>query len=112
MIPEHFSVSIAAICTVSVLFVIILIWHLCSDFGCYNSHRRIEHRRQPYQKTVFNLQVAERIFVCVHPSVAATPGTSHLAEPDQNIGAPSFAFRQQGLSSIEEDPDSIETYGP
>ena len=34
---------------------------------------------------------------------------SYVAEPEQNSGAPSFAFRRQGLSSVEEDPENIES---
>ena len=109
MFPAEFSISLIAICIAAAFFLILLIWHLCGDYGFYNSHKGIGDRRQRFQKTVFNLQIAEKIVICVHPRVTATPVVPYVAELKQDSGAPSFAFRRQGLCSIEEDPENIES---
>ena len=109
MFPAEFSLSLIAICIAAGFFLILLIWHLCGDYGFYNSHKGIGDRRQRHQKAIFNLQIAEKIAICVHPRVTAAPVVLCVAELEQDSGAPKFAFRQQGLCSIEEDPENIES---
>ena len=102
MFPPEFSVSITVVCIAATFFVIFLIWHICSDFGCYNSHKGIEDRRQRFQKAVFNFQIAEKITVYVHQPIVADP------VGPVSPGIPSHAFRKQNLRTIKECPDTID----
>ena len=109
MFPAEFNVSLIAICIAAAFFLILLIWHVCGDYGLFNSHKGIGDRRQRHQKAILNLQIAEKISICVHPKVSAAPVVLCVSEPEQNSGPPSFAFRQQRLCSIQEDSENIES---
>ena len=100
MFPAKFSISLIAIYIAARFFLILLIWHLCGDYGFYNSHKGIGDQRQRHQKAIFNLQIAEKKPICVHPWVTAAPVVLCVSEPEQDSGAPSFALRQQRLCSI------------
>ena len=109
MFPAEFNISLIAICIAAAFFLILLIWHVCGDYGFYNSHKGIGDRRQRHQKAILNLQIAEKIAICVHPRVTAAPVVLCVSEPEQDSGPPSFAFRQQRLCSIQEDSENIES---
>ena len=105
MFPPEFNASLLAIIIAAAFFLGLLIWHVCKDYGLFNSHRHISDRRQRHQKAVLNLQIAEKISICISPKVAAAPVVLCVSEPDLNPGPPSFAFRKPSLCSIQEDSE-------
>ena len=75
MFPAEFSISLIAICIAAGFFLILLIWHLCGDYGFYNSPKDIGDWRQRHQKAIFNLQIAEKIAICYTQGDSCTSGT-------------------------------------
>ena len=92
MFPPEFNASLLAIIFAAAFFLGLLVWHVCKDYGLFNSHRRVGDRRQRHQKAVLNLQIAEKISICISPKVATAPVVLCVSEPDPNPGPPSFAF--------------------
>ena len=107
MFPPEFNASILAIIVAAAFFLGVLVWHICKDYGLFNSHRRVDDRRQRHQKAILNLQIAEKIQICISPKVATTSVVLCSSEPDPTpvSGPPSFAFRKPSLCSIQEDSE-------
>ena len=102
--PEYLS-SILILIAAATLFVLILICHLCQDFGLYNSHRSIQSRRQKHQKSSFNLRVAHEIKI-LKPIPAVVPKSQAIVNPVGHVPAviPSKSFK---LEILETNPDCI-----
>ena len=112
MFSTEFQTSLIIVCVVAAIFLAILIWHLCSDCGFYNSYKGVGDRRQRFQKTFFNLQIAESI--CIYPTVPPTV-VSNLSTPavvpTSLPTIPSGAFKPQDLDEyLEQNPHGIVTH--
>ena len=108
MIAPEYQASIFVLIAAGAFFILILICHLCQDFGLYNSHRNIQSRRQKHQKSSFNLKVAREIKI-LNPIPAVVPKTGvsqAIIEPVGHIPAviPSKSFK---LEILETNPDCI-----
>ena len=105
MIAPEYLTSILILIAAATLFVLILICHLCLDFGLYNSHRSIQSRRQKHQKSSFNLRVALEIKI-LKPIPADVPKSQAIVNPVGHVPAviPSKAFK---LEILETNPDCI-----
>ena len=105
MIAPEYQASIFVLIAAGAFFILILICHLCQDFGLYNSHRNIQSRRQKHQKSSFNLRVAREIKI-LKPIPAVVPKSQAIIEPVGHIPAviPSKSFK---LEILETNPDCI-----
>ena len=60
-IPAPYILSIGLLIGCAVTFSLLLLLHICRDYGLYNQHRGIEERRQKFQKIEYNLKLSQVI---------------------------------------------------